>query len=405
MKPDNPNARQKQYLTYEQAMVDFVRLLAGFKRARHIDVPVIAFGGSYGAMLAFWLRQNYPHAIAGAIAASAPLRVFARWQTPDWDSSTYWATVTRGANATGGSAPRCSRNVRSAFDAMLAHGATADGRRKLTRIFTVCPRTPLKLISDVMRLYKLMVFTFDTLSMGNYPYSSNYLTGGRAMLPPFPLRHACEELADDFGGDVDALLAALSAATQVVTNATGEEACVPLPTTDADDGQDCVLCDYFACTNANPLETEYARNGRVSEGGDMFLPHGDPSSGVLGGINVTEIEARCTRLYNASPRWHRMAEVYGGADAIAATTNVVYSNGFLDQWSSAGITWIGPHSRTDSISLMIDDAAHHLDLMFSHPEDPPSVTKAREVERTYIARWVDSWWQARGGIEGGGHGA
>ena len=33
-----------------------------------------------------------------------------------------------------------------------------------------------------------------------------------------------------------------------------------------------------------------------------------------------------------------MAEVYGGLDAVRRTTNVVYSNGVLDQWSSAGIT-------------------------------------------------------------------
>ena len=33
-----------------------------------------------------------------------------------------------------------------------------------------------------------------------------------------------------------------------------------------------------------------------------------------------------------------MAEVYGGLDAVRRTANVVYSNGFLDQWSSAGIT-------------------------------------------------------------------
>ena len=44
------------------------------------------------------------------------------------------------------------------------------------------------------------------------------------------------------------------------------------------------------------------------------------------------------RLYGTTPRWRRMAEVYGGLDAVRRTTNVVYSNGFLDQWSSAGIT-------------------------------------------------------------------
>ena len=147
-----------------------------------------------------------------------------------------------------------------------------------------------------------MVFTFDTLSMGNYPYPSNYLTGGKSILPAFPLRRACESLAADFGGNADALLSALSDATLVVNNASGAESCIELPSADADDGQDCVLCDYFACTNANPLETEFARDGAVASGGDMFLPHGDPTSGVLGGINVSEIEARCARLYATTAR-------------------------------------------------------------------------------------------------------
>ena len=88
-----------------------------------------------------------------------------------------------------------------------------------------------------------------------------------------------------------------------------------------------------------------------------------------------------------------MTDIYGGEEAIRLTTNVVYSNGFLDQWSSAGITAV---NRTDSVSLMIEDGAHHLDLMFSHPDDPPSVTRAREVERRYIAHWVDAWWNERG---------
>ena len=42
---------------------------------------------------------------------------------------------------------------------------------------------------------------------------------------------------------------------------------------------------------------------QVGAGGDMFLPLGDPASGVLGGVNVTAIEVRgaCRETFNFTP--------------------------------------------------------------------------------------------------------
>ena len=39
-------------------------------------------------------------------------------------------------------------------------------------------------------------------------------------------------------------------------------------------------------------------------------------------------------------------------------------------------------------AVIIPEGAHHLDLMFSHPDDPPSVTNARQMELKAIASWI-----------------
>lgn len=74
-----------KYLSVEQVMMDYVKLIQFIKARDGYDnntqeinplTPVYAFGGSYGGMLATWLRIKYPTHFHGAIASSAPILWF-----------------------------------------------------------------------------------------------------------------------------------------------------------------------------------------------------------------------------------------------------------------------------------------------------------------------------------------
>lgn len=61
-----PDSLQKDpsFLSIEQALADFATLIYHVKdKFEAEDSAVIAFGGSYGGMLAAWLRKKYPNAV------------------------------------------------------------------------------------------------------------------------------------------------------------------------------------------------------------------------------------------------------------------------------------------------------------------------------------------------------
>ena len=63
---------QFQYLRSQQALADFAVLASNLVYGGN----VVAVGGSYGGMLAAWLRQKYPGTFAAALASSAPVLAF-----------------------------------------------------------------------------------------------------------------------------------------------------------------------------------------------------------------------------------------------------------------------------------------------------------------------------------------
>ena len=113
------------YLTTEQALADFVVFLRTLKTEiiQCEDCPVIAFGGSYGGMLAAWIRMKFPNVVDGAIAASAPV-IFFNSVTP---LDAFSQIVTNDFKIT--STPKCASVIAEGIkrlDNLIANISSAD---------------------------------------------------------------------------------------------------------------------------------------------------------------------------------------------------------------------------------------------------------------------------------------
>mmetsp|Transcript_31186 Transcript_31186/g.62342 ORF Transcript_31186/g.62342 Transcript_31186/m.62342 type:complete len:680 (-) Transcript_31186:115-2154(-) len=198
------------YVTVEQSLADYAAIihwLRGSFSPSTIEVPFVAVGGSYGGMLSSWLRIKYPFAVAGAIAASAPIFGFAK-QSPPLDGSA--VATSRGFSEAGGNPPDslCSSNLLAAWPLMKQLGTTTEGRALLEAELGLC--SPLASEAEVNVLLQTVQATFFDLSEGDYPFESTYITSavgpGQYPLPAWPMRVACRGLNADLGvsleGDV-----------------------------------------------------------------------------------------------------------------------------------------------------------------------------------------------------------
>ena len=103
------------YLSADQAMADFTVFLRYYKTQvlKCVDCPVILFGGSYGGMLASWMRMKYPNMVDGAWAASAPILYF-NDVTPQ---EAFYQIVSFDFNSVA-AAPKCGAVIKEGFKRM-----------------------------------------------------------------------------------------------------------------------------------------------------------------------------------------------------------------------------------------------------------------------------------------------
>ena len=134
------------------------------------------------------------------------------------------------------------------------------------------------------------------------------------------------------------------------------------------------------CTETLPEETYFTRNGVT----DAFWPED--------AFNKSAIEARCFDKFGVKPRWTWIVEQYGGA---RGGTNIAYTNGGFDPWSSGGVLPGSSRDTPSTPAFFIPEGAHHLDLFFSNAADPASVTAVRKQQVALITKWAAEWRAAR----------
>ncbi|XP_045511478.1 lysosomal Pro-X carboxypeptidase [Colias croceus] len=349
------------YLTSAQALADYADLINYLQGGSlHPKSPVIAFGGSYGGMLAAYFRMKYPHIVAGAIAASAPIHMYPGMVPCD----VFHRIVTSSFKIAD---EKCVENIRHSWAVVRKYAAAANTSEWLHKKWNLCD--PIKDEKDINMLVEFLQSMYETLAMVNYPFASDFLVS----LPAQPVRTVCQYLNETLTGEK--LLEGIGKVLQVFTNYDGKGSCVDYKKGDDYGNLDAAGWDFQACTE---MVMPMCTTGKD----DMF----EPSP-----WNFTQYSEECHKKYNVYPRPDGAGVEYGG-DRLHAASNIVFSNGLLDPWAGGGIL----NSISKSVTaVVIIDAAHHLDLMPSTPQDPQSVIAARNIHKQNIDKWIREFRQER----------
>ncbi|KNC51652.1 peptidase S28 family protein [Thecamonas trahens ATCC 50062] len=348
----------------EQALADYAHLLVQIQQGKLLGEykgldksEVIAFGGSYGGMLAAWIRVKYPALVKGSLAASAPILEFEGLVDP----TAYNAVITRDfADA----APGCADNIRQVYNNVLPEmRTTASGRRAIGDALRTCK--PVESQADVDQVFEWSNSAFAYMSMLDYPAPSDFLRP----MPGNPVNVSCKYATALPTQPTDAeRIAAFGLAAGVYWNGTGDAECFDIYAQLSPNLGNMTPWDFQACTE---MVFPITQTGTT----DMFWP---------APFNLTAYEEACMQQFGVMPRPY-WAQTYYGSNNLEAASNIILSNGVLDPWISGGVT----KTVSDSVvAIVIEHGAHHLDLRWSDPADPQSVIDARKQEFELISSWL-----------------
>lgn len=360
------NASTLAYLTAEQALADFAVLVTSLKKDLAAEnAPVVLFGGSYGGMLAAWMRLKYPHIAIGALASSAPILQFEDIVPP----TTFYDTVSQDFKRESAS---CFDTIKKSWDALEIEGRKDNGLKQLTKTFRLCGE--LKSTDD---LSNWINSAYSYLAMVDYPYPSSFLMP----LPERPIREVCKRI--DSYPEGTSILERIFGGVSVYYNYTGEARCFQLD----DDPHGMSGWNWQACTEmVMPMSS--------SRNSSMF-PSYD--------YNYTSFEEWCLSEFNVKPRPNWITTEFGGHDYKTTWkkfgSNIIFSNGLLDPWSGGGVL---QNISETVVALVTEEGAHHIDLRASTSNDPDWLVEQREKEVAIIKAWLPDYFQQNKGVSSDG---
>lgn len=346
------------YLSVAQALSDYAYLTLALKEQYQVpNAAVISFGGSYGGMLSAWWRIKFPHIVDGAIAASAPILQFTNVTAPQ----DFNRKVTQDFREQPFSKGTCDNAWTVAFQQMTSLSSSSAGLAKLSSAFNLCSN--LQTASDVDTLTNWIVSGLVDMAMTDYPYANSFLQP----MQGWPINSSCVIFDNCLTSGSDYYQCAAQALAPYY-NGTGAVSCYNI-SSDATSDLGESGWNYQSCTEmVMPI-------GQYGPPNDMF---------PISPWNEASFTQSCIQQFNVVPQYN-WASVEYGAEKISAASNIVFSNGDLDPWSTGGVK----ETLNPSLpAVLIPMGAHHLDIRNSNSQDPIYVVEARQLEKTNILTWI-----------------
>ncbi|KAL3718212.1 hypothetical protein ACJRO7_003360 [Eucalyptus globulus] len=342
------NADIRGYFNSAQALADYVAIIMHVKRERNaIKSPVIVVGGSYGGMLASWLRLKYPHVALGALASSAPVLYFEDITPQD----AYYSVVAKDFKET---SETCHQAIANSWSEIDRFANESDGLSNLSKIFNTC--RPLESGATLKYFLKDM---YTKAAQRDNP-------------PTYPVRRICNG-TDGANTTENGILGKISAG--VVAYYWNSNYCLSIPLTVSPDGWSWQRCS------------------------EMVMPLGITNNSMFppAPFHLDNFIKRCYREYEVEPRPHWVTTHYGGHDIELILrrfgSNIIFSNGLRDPWSGAGVL---KNISESIIAVITDQGSHCVDI---YPEsqdpqypDPDWLVKQRKTEVEIIKGWIAQYY-------------